>query len=150
MADRCTGVCRCERCAARIGEQVEHADRASCSADHPVNKIPVCRLLGKQARVLEAHGLELEREVSVMNGPLLGQPADFPLAAACIRAVIDGVRTVPCLAVLVACPNGLRVGPLQNLAAPSFDFFSAAAVEHGVVFPVICDPHKIPSLIPGM
>ena len=104
------------------------------------------RLLGEQAGVLEAHRLELKRQVAVMNGPLLRQLANFPFAAARVRAVINCIRAVPDLAVLVSRPDGLRVRTLKNLISPSFDFFSAAAVEYGVVFPVIRDPHKIPSL----
>ena len=66
---------------------------------------------------------------------------------AALNIVLQNAQLAPRDAALAA---RICYGTLQNLAAPSFDFFSAAAVEHGVVFPVICDPHKIPSLIPGM
>ena len=142
MADGRARVCRRERCTAGVGEQIEYVDRAACVTDHLVDKIPVGSLLGEQTGMLEAHRLELERQIAVVDGPLLGQLADFPLAAACVRAMVDGVRLVPNLTVLVARPDSLRVGALQNLIAPSFNFFTAAAVEHGVVLPMICDPHK--------
>ena len=142
MADGRAGVCRRKRSAAGVREQVEHADRAACVTDHLVDKIPVGSLFGKQTGMLEAHRLELERQITVVDSPLLGQLADFPLAAARVRAMIDSVRLIPDFAVLVARPDSLRVGALQNLIAPSFNFFTAAAVEHGVVFPMICDPHK--------
>ena len=37
---------------------------------HAVNEIPVGGLLGEQAGMLEAHGLELERQLTVADGPL--------------------------------------------------------------------------------
>ena len=142
MADRCARVCRSERRAAGVGEQVEHIDGTARAADHAVDEIPVGRLLGEQAGVLEAHGLELEGQLAVMDRPLLGQTADLPFAAARVRAVVDGVRPVPCAAALGARPDGLRVRAHQHLIAPALDFLAAAAVKHGIVLPVVRDPHK--------
>ena len=84
MADGRAGICRRERCTAGVGEQVEHVDRAACVTDHLVDEIPIGSLLGEQTGMLEAHRLELERQIAVVDGPLLGQLADFPLAAACV------------------------------------------------------------------
>ena len=112
MADGRARVRRRERCAAGVCEQVEHADGTAGMADHLIDEIPVGGLLGEQSGVLEAHRLELERQIAVVDGPLLGQFADLPLAAARIRAMVDGVRLVPNPALLVARPDGLRVRAL--------------------------------------
>ena len=143
MADRRACICRGERRAARVSEQVEHIDRAVCAADHAVDEIPVGGLLGEQAGVLKAHGFELEGQVAIVDGPLRGQLVDFPLAAARPGAVVDRVRLVPRAAGSCARPDGLRVRAHQHLFAPALHLFAAAAVQNGVVLPVVRNPHKL-------
>ena len=148
MADRSAGRRRGERRAARVGKQVEHADGAAGRADLAHDEVPVDRLLGEQAGVLKRHGLELEGQFLIRDGPLFGQAADLPLAAAGGRAVIDRVCPVPDPVLLGAGPDGLGVGAPQDLVAPALELLPAAAVKHLIVCPCICNPHVILRLFP--
>ena len=127
---------------AGVGEEVQNIDRTACAADLFHNKIPVDRLLGEQAGVLERHGLELEGQLLIRDRPLLGQAANLPLTAARRRAMIDRVCAVPEPVFLGARPDGLGVGTLQEFVTPALELFPAAAVQYLVVRPLVCNPHR--------
>ena len=74
--------------------------------------------------MLEAERLQIKGEISVMDGPLLGQIKKFPLAAAFLAAVVVAVLLFPAGVCPGGIPDYLRVGPDQQVFAPSFQFFS--------------------------
>ena len=127
--------------AAGIGKQVEHADGPAGGADLFPDEVPVGGLLGEDAGVLEAHGLDVEGQLLIMDGPVLGQLANLPVTAAGLAAVIDGVGLLPQGAAL-RLPDGLRVGPHQDLLSPALQPAAAAAVQQLIVLPMVRCPHN--------
>jgi hypothetical protein len=129
-------------CCAGIAEQVEHAHLAAGGArvpDLPGKPVPVHGLFGEEAGVLEARGVDLEGEVAVPHGPVLGELlAVFPLAAAGLAAVVEAVPVGPGLAAGLG-PDDLGVGAHEVVAAPLLLLHAVAAVEQAVVLPAVGD-----------
>ena len=130
--------------AAGIGKEVEDvglfAAASEALLDHLGDEIPVGALLGEDAGVLEAHGLDVEGDgVSIADLPLFGQVEYFPAAAAGVAAVVDGIDFIPLLG---GFPDGLGIGTDKQLLAPALVALALAAVEELIIFPVGCDPHS--------
>ena len=64
-----------ERCAARIGKEVEHLHRPAGRADHMAHQIPVDRLLRKEPRMFKAHRFDVEPQGVIADLPHIRQPA---------------------------------------------------------------------------
>ena len=107
----------------------------------PADTGPVGRLLGKDAGVLEAHGLDVEHKVLIADGPMLRQIPDLPAAAAGLAPVVDGVCLGPEGAAGLF-PDGLRIGSHQDLLPPALQPLTAAAVQQRIVLPMFRSPHK--------
>ena len=137
--------------AAGIGKQVQHPDRPTSIANLIHSKIPVHRLLGKQARMLEVHGLYLKGQLIVVNLPAFRQCFFLPVSAAGLRSEISGVCLFPCGMAMIRFPDGLRVRAHQILLVPAFQLFSSAAVQQLIILPLIRNPHQDSSLaFPGL
>ena len=126
-----------------IGKQIEHIHRlflfplCHLAAD----KIPVGRLFGKDAGVFETHGLDLKSQIFIVNVPAFRQMENLPPAAALIRAVIDGIGLFP-QGMAAPVPDGLGVRPDEDMLPPSFQSFSAAAIQQLIFLPAIGRPHN--------
>ena len=128
---------------ARVCKEVQHTDGTARLLDLLTRKVPVHRLLGKESRVLEVHGLALERQVAVTHLPLLGQLFLVPMSAAGGRAVVASLRVFPAAVRVRRLPDGLRVGTHEDLPPPALQLFAAAAVEQLVILPLVRDPHRL-------
>ena len=73
MADARTCRRAGDRRAARVGKEVQNANGPSRASDFLHRKVPVGGLLREHARVLEVHGLYVERELLIPHLPLLGK-----------------------------------------------------------------------------
>ena len=110
MANACTGLGAGDTGSARIRKEVEHIYGSARLADLVHCKVPVARLLGKKSRVLEVHGLDIERQLAVIYLPACGQAALVPRTAAGLRAAIACIAAIPALVGAGRIPYCLRVG----------------------------------------
>ena len=110
--------------AAGVGEQVQHPDGASRLADLLHGEVPVGSLLRKQPCVLEVHGLHLEPQAFIGDGPAFRQLVLVPVAAAGGGTGVAGVGGLPAPVAAVRIPDGLRVGTHQYLLIPALQLFS--------------------------
>ena len=128
--------------AAGIGEQIQHADGTAGMADLLHGEVPVGGLFGEQPRVLEVHGLDLEGQLLIADGPALRQFLLIPVAAAGRRAAVAGVGRAPTAVAALTLPDGLRIGTHQYLLTPALQLLAAAAIQQLIILPTICYPHK--------
>ena len=147
MAHRGTGR-RCgQGCAAGIGEQVQHLHRPAGVPDLLHGEVPVHRLLRENSRVLEIHRLHVEGQGAVAHLPPLRQALFGPLAAAGAAAGVAAVIGFPAPVLSGCVPDHLGIRPHQGIAAPALQFLSAGGVDHLIVLPLVCNPHRqTPSL----
>ena len=148
MTDRRAGGGGSQSGTAGIGKQIEHIDGPSGVFDLLPDEVPVGGLLGEDAGVLKAHGLDIEHQLLIVDGPLFGQLAHLPVTAAGLAAVIGGVGLFPHGAA-GRLPDGLRVGAHQDLFSPALQTLTAAAVQQFIIFPVFRCPHNLVSLLQG-
>ena len=126
-----------------IGEEVQHVHLPPGGADALLSEIPVHRLLGKKAGVLEVHGLDLEGQILVPDLPLSREPPLFPAAAAGAGAEVTPVGTLPAAMGPGRIPDSLGVRAHQELVPPAFQLFPPAAVQQFIVLPPIGNPHGL-------
>ena len=125
-----------------IGKQIEYLNRPPGTANFLHDKIPVDRLFGKQARMLKIHGLNIERQLSVLHRPLLRKLAPLPMPAAGIGPEITGIRVLPGTAAPGRFPYGLGVRAHQDLPSPALQFLAIATVQQFIILPILRDPHR--------
>ncbi len=142
MADRSPGRRRRQRRAAGIGKEIEHRNRPPGRADALRDKVPVGRLLGKDAGVLKAHRFDVEGLFTPRHAPAFGQRADAPASAARVRTVVYGVGLCPQRRGAFV-PDGLRIRPRKGVISPALQPLSAAAVKQPIIVPVRRNPHAI-------
>ena len=121
---------------AGVGKEVEHPDGPPGGTDALHGEIPVGRLLRKDAGVLEVHRLDVEGQPLVTQCPALGQFLLDPLAPSGGGALVPGVVPPPSGMPPLRTPDGLRIGPHQQILAPALQTLAAAAVQQLIVLPV--------------
>ena len=97
----------------------------------------------ENAHVAERRATGSEGQPVPAHRPVFGRAGrrGFPVAAAIFVVVLaekGGVR-FPAINRPCGLPDGLRVGPDDGLAAKAFQLFQVAAVEQGIVVPVVGD-----------
>ena len=78
-----------------------------------------------------------------MDLPLLGQPGEFPVAAAFFAAVIMTVPVLPAAVFPGGIPYDLGIWTYQDVRSPTLQFFAFAAVYDFIIVPVSCDPPNL-------
>ena len=140
------GRARCQarqRCAARVAEQVQHADGTASLPYLFLIPCPVHGLLRENAGVLEARGADDQRQIVPVDLPFLRQLfVVIPLPAALGRAVIDSVGLGPQRAGLVVFPDDLRVGTDQQGLAPALQPVVVGSVQQLIIPPGISRAHR--------
>ena len=132
-----------QRCAARVAEQVQHADGTASLPYLFLVPCPVHGLLRENAGVLEARGADDQRQIVPVDLPFLRQLfVVIPLPAALGRAVIDSVGLGPQRAGLVVFPDDLRVGTDQQGLAPALQPVVVGSVEQLIIPPCISRAHR--------
>ena len=126
---------------AGVGEEVQHAHLPPGGADALLSEIPVHRLLGKKAGVLEVHGLDLEGQILVPDLPLSREPPLFPATAAGAGAEVPPVRPLPACVTPPGIPDRLGIRTYQELVPPALQLLPSAAVQQLIVPPAVGDPH---------
>ena len=141
MADLRTRRRASHRRAAGVGEQVEYAHLSPllhAVGDEACHPIPVGRLFGEQAGVLESGRADIKAQVFIIHHPPVGQLGEkLPRAAALLAAMIMRLRLAPERRIARG-PNRLRIGAAQIHVVPAFELFAAAAIENFIVLPLIC------------
>ena len=133
----------CQRCAARVAEQVQHADGTASLPYLFLVPCPVHGLLRENAGVLEARGADDQRQIVPVDLPFLRQLfVVIPLPAALGRAVIDSVGLGPQRAGLVVFPDDLRVGTDQQGLAPALQPVVVGSVQQLIILPCISRAHR--------
>ena len=135
---------------AGVGEQVEHVHRAPGLLNPLPGKVPVCRLLGKHAGMLEVHQPHVKGEIPVAHLPPLGDVPALPLPAAGVGPGVPGVRPFPALVGAGGIPDSLGVGPHQQLVPPAPQLFPPAALQQPIIRPCPRCPHGAHPLCPLM
>ncbi len=79
--------------------------------------------------MFEAHGLDFQGHIPVMNQPTFGQGVVIPLTAPRRRAIINGIGFVPEGMAFGVVPNHLGVGANQDILAPFFQPLSVRGVQ---------------------
>ena len=74
----------------------------------------------------------------VVNGPLLRELKELPLATALGTSMIMAVFGAPTLLSFWSVPDDLWVWANQELVAPTLQLFSLGTIDNLIVFPVIC------------
>ena len=143
MCDACACCGRCERCASRVGEQVQHFNRAVGTTDQIAEPVPVRCLLREKAGVFKAERFQAEGQVFIVDLPLLRQMEKLPFSAALAASVIMAVFLFPARIFFFRVPDDLRVWSYQKVISPPLQFFSAGRIQHFIIFPSICYPHFI-------
>lgn len=122
MCDACACCGRCERCASRVGEQVQHFNRAVGTADQIAEPVPVRCLLREKAGVFEAERFQAEGQVFIVDLPLLRQMEKLPFSAALAASVIMTVFLFPARIFFFRVPDDLRVWSYQKVISPPLQF----------------------------
>ena len=78
-----------------------------------------------------------------MNGPLLRQIEELPLAAAACAAVIMCIRLLPSGKISGSVPDNLRVRTNQQVFSPVLQLLALDGVNNSVVFPMVSNPHNL-------
>ena len=132
-----------QRRAARVGKEVQRVDGPPGAADGLHDEIPVCRLLREDARMLEVHRLDVERQLAIFHLPVLRQAQICPLAAAGRRPGVARVILPPERIVLRRVPDHLRIWTHKDIFAPAFELFAAGGIKDLIVLPSISQPHTV-------
>ncbi len=138
-------LCACRRarhrCAASVSKEIEHFDRSARVLNQSCHPVPVDRLLGEQAGMLEAGGLDVEFQIFIVDRPLFRQLfLKLPFAAALIRAMIMCIHPIPFCRALHR-PDRLRIGTAQYHAAPALQLFAASGIDDLIILPSVCNKH---------
>ena len=132
-----------ERHHAGIAEQVQHFHGASRGADPVLRKSPVYGVFLEEAHVAEGGAARGEGQAVPAHRPGVDRAGgeDFPLAGAVLVRALGGEAGIrfPALHGFGRIPERLRVRADDGLAAEAFELLQVAAVEQGIVFPVIGD-----------
>jgi len=132
---------------AGVAEQIQDgnlpASRPGC-LDLGAEPLPVHRLLGEKAGVLEAGGADLERQLQrlIPDRPVIRQlPPELPASTPRAAPVIESVPVLPLGPGRGALPrpDDLRVGSDQCVRAPALLFHAIAAIEQLVILPAVGD-----------
>ena len=92
--------------------------------------------------MLEVHGLDVERQITIGDLPLLGKTVLLPVSAALGGAEVAPLRALPAGVLALRLPDRLRIGAHEDLPPPALQLFSAAAVQQLIILPSVCDPHS--------
>ena len=128
MGDGGSRFCRGQSGSACVGEKIQHPQRPLFLPYLIGKPVPVYRLLGKQAGVLELKRFYMELQITIADGPFFRQTGKFPAAAAACAAEVVAVRTLPSGVLFIRVPDDLRVRSDQGIIAPPFQLLDRKSV----------------------
>ena len=124
MSDmRSRSSCR-KGCSSGVGKQVQDFDRTSGITDLFREPVPVCRLFGKEACMLETEWFQIKSKRAVMNLPLFRKTEELPFTAAFSAAVIMTVHVLPSSVVSGRVPDDLGIRPHKDIITPALQLLS--------------------------
>ena len=140
---------RSPRCCCRqsrttcICKKIQHLHRTSRIADLIAKPVPIHRLLRKKPGMLKTKRFQIKGKSLIMNIPLLGQIKKLPFTAALLTSVIMPVHMLPALIHLRRIPYNLRIRPHQKIIPPTLQLLPTGSINNLIIFPSICNPHRI-------